>query len=273
MRPTCCLGLVVWLASSLAARPRNRNGPSLSRAPTPLAAPTTPPRTTRRASASCSSAGTAGDSQSRRYVGVRRRPLGPAQSSPESPGPLRPRHGLRQRPGRVVLFGRDRQRVRGYLRRHVGVDGYTWTQRTSSTSPSGRYLPRDGLRQGPGQGRAVRRLFRFGQSRRDVGVDGTNWTQRTPSTSPPNRRSAGMSYDAVRGRVVMFGGNGLPLGILADTWEWDGTSWVSLAPATSPPSGEGFPMTFDSTHGKTVMHRGTSIWEWNGVNWTQRYLR
>jgi hypothetical protein len=61
--------------------------------------------------------------------------------------------------------------------------------------------------------------------------DGVAWTQRQPATSPGYRREFGMAYDALRERVVLFGG----VGGNQETWEWDGSNWTLRPVAASPP--------------------------------------
>ena len=45
------------------------------------------------------------------------------------------------------------------------------------------------------------------------------WTELLPSPQPPARQWYGMTFDRVRGRLVVFGGSGP--GLLNDTWEYD----------------------------------------------------
>jgi hypothetical protein len=60
--------------------------------------------------------------------------------------------------------------------------------------------------------------------------DGTRWEEKHPPAAPSPRNGAAMTYDPVRGRVLVFGGSGRS----ADTWEWDGTSWTRIeAPAAA----------------------------------------
>jgi hypothetical protein len=89
-----------------------------------------------------------------------------------------------------------------------------------------------------------------------------------------------LTYDSVRGKVVLFGGITAlwPLTFNNDTWEWDGVNWQQSAPATKPSARRYHAMAFDSAHGKAVMFGGDTgsynddTWEWDGVNWTQRTL-
>ena len=103
----------------------------------------------------------------------------------------------------------------------------------------------------------------------------TNWTLRATQTIPPARLDAGMAFDSLRGRTVLFGG-GTGVIDLFDTWEWDGLAWTLVIPASSPPARESGRMAFDTARGVTVLFGGyvagaaNDTWEWAGTNWTQR---
>lgn len=64
------------------------------------------------------------------------------------------------------------------------------------------------------------------------------WTERTPRLSPPGREHYGLAFDAVRSRLIVFGGSGSSL--YNDTWEFDPRErlWqtATLAPGNNPPS-------------------------------------
>jgi len=49
------------------------------------------------------------------------------------------------------------------------------------------------------------------------------WTDRTPGSVPPARMLYAMAFDATRGRLVVFGGDGAS-GLFNDTWEFDPTA-------------------------------------------------
>jgi len=110
--------------------------------------------------------------------------------------------------------------------------------------------------------------------------DGTNWTLMHPATSPPGRDLASMSYDPVRGKVVLFGGQDLASGTkFGDTWEWDGSNWTQLAPANSPAPRVAAAMAYDVLRGYTLLYGGNTssgyvfqqdTWTWDGTNWTQQ---
>jgi len=109
--------------------------------------------------------------------------------------------------------------------------------------------------------------------------DGSAWTNRTPSPRPSSwpraRRDAGMVWDAVRGRTVLFGGSSTS-GNLADAWEWDGSTWADRTPATGNPAARYGPgMVWDDLRGRTVLfgawQGGTALGDtlqWDGAAWT-----
>jgi len=93
----------------------------------------------------------------------------------------------------------------------------------------------------------------------------------------PARAFAPMSYDAKRGRLVLFGGYG-SVGILGDTWEWDGTTWT-LRSTSGPHARYSHATVYDRTRGVTVLFGGHGkvspsplgdTWEWDGNEWALR---
>ncbi|MBI4870926.1 MAG: hypothetical protein HY814_05110 [Candidatus Riflebacteria bacterium] len=91
--------------------------------------------------------------------------------------------------------------------------------------------------------------------------DGTQWELKAPASSPGVRGCAGMVYDTVRQRVVLFGG-----GIAQwerDLWEWDGANWVEMGPADCPASGIGYMSAYDTVRQCIVGVRegADSTWE------------
>jgi len=67
-------------------------------------------------------------------------------------------------------------------------------------------------------------------------LSSNRWTERTGQLKPPAREHYGMAFDAVRGRLVLFGGSGN--GLLNDTWEYDprSGSWQQPVIAGDAPS-------------------------------------
>lgn len=61
------------------------------------------------------------------------------------------------------------------------------------------------------------------------------WSERTPRSGPPAREHYGMAFNAIRGKLVIFGGSGA--GLLNDTWEFDPRSgaWRQASVAGAAP--------------------------------------
>ena len=106
--------------------------------------------------------------------------------------------------------------------------------------------------------------------------DGVTWTPRQPLVSPPARHGHAMAYDALRQRVVLFGGWGTS-GQLSDTWEWDGSTWSARITTTSPSPRGDHRMAFDLPRQRVVLFGGdigsssvsSDTWTWDGAAWTQ----
>ncbi len=108
---------------------------------------------------------------------------------------------------------------------------------------------------------------------------GTPWSQ-SPAAGPSARRHHAVTYDSVRGKVVLFGGlNGNT--DLGDTWEWTaagpggGGAWL-LRSTTGPSPRDHCGLAYDSVRQKTVLFGGSTpsgfsnqTWEWDGNTWTQ----
>jgi len=103
---------------------------------------------------------------------------------------------------------------------------------------------------------------------------------------PPRRQSHAVAYDAVRGKVVLFGGSDPIYGqLLGDTWEWDGSSWTRRCDGVpsddvcleQPSARERHAMAFDPVTGNMVLFGGSTgvnngeTWEWDGATWERRY--
>jgi len=105
--------------------------------------------------------------------------------------------------------------------------------------------------------------------------DGLTWRERFPLHSPPTRVGMGLAYDALRSRVVLFGGY-FGATKYDDTWEWDGVDW-QLRPTTNRPSARGLvAMTYDADHQRIVLfggqllfgQQGNDTWTYDGTDWT-----
>jgi hypothetical protein len=90
-----------------------------------------------------------------------------------------------------------------------------------------------------------------------------------------------MTYNASRGRVVIFGG-GVHMPVsntadwehrwLRDMWEWDGTRWTALAMNGPPSNGAQPGFAYDARRDRLVLFGGGGLpgtWEWDGVRWSR----
>ncbi len=82
------------------------------------------------------------------------------------------------------------------------------------------------------------------------------WVNVNPSAPPSARSQHSMVYDAVSGKVILFGGNtGSPND---ETWAYDtaANKWVNLFPARKPAARSCSEMAYSSLHGQTVLFGG-----------------
>lgn len=102
--------------------------------------------------------------------------------------------------------------------------------------------------------------------------DSATWRLRHPAISPPPRIAPAMTYDADRGRVILFGGY-TTSGPLDDTWEYDGITWTQRMPPESP-GPHGTPtLVYDPVRHEVVLFGSGSLletWVWDGTTWTLR---
>lgn len=95
------------------------------------------------------------------------------------------------------------------------------------------------------------------------------------SGGPMAREWAGMVYDPVRDKVVLYGGS-TRSGLSDTTWEWDGSTWTQRFPANDPGPRTEHGMVYDSESGKVLLFGGyttgpnAETWEWDGTNWAER---
>ena len=151
-------------------------------------------------------------------------------------------------------------------------DGATWSLVATPVSPQGRYNHRmayDSVRQ--------RVVMHGGQTWADFGGhlgdtwewDGQIWIQRAQSGPSGTRILHGMTYDAARGEVLVFGGNG-QFDTGADLWAWNGTDWQLRSSLPLPRYDHA--MVYDSVRGSLVMFGGGGdTWERRGGKWVAQY--
>jgi hypothetical protein len=110
---------------------------------------------------------------------------------------------------------------------------------------------------------------------------GGAWTQLAPATSPSNRSSAGMTYDARDGYILLFGGegaNGTIYTMLSDTWAFAHGNWTRLTPSQSPPQPAPDGLAYDPADGYAIYTQvcqnisnsgfGEVIWKYAAGNWS-----
>jgi cysteine-rich repeat protein len=148
-------------------------------------------------------------------------------------------------------------------------DGHRWIKRTGTTPPSGTALA---LASDAERGVTVM----YGTNAITWEYDGTTWQARTPAAAPPARSLTAMTYDAVRKRIVLFGGRTSSLVVLGDTWEYDGTNWTERTLPASPAPRYGHGLAYDQARQRVVLFGGATAaqksietWEYDGATWTQ----
>jgi hypothetical protein len=106
--------------------------------------------------------------------------------------------------------------------------------------------------------------------------DGEQW-QLVSQSGLAARDHIDLTYDPLRGRLVLFGGFDGVGTIYGDTWEWDGETWTQAA-STGPPLRAAHLITFDPQLGETILFGGLNLeggkrnvlgdtWSWNGKRW------
>ncbi|MFO1077249.1 MAG: hypothetical protein U1E73_05930 [Planctomycetota bacterium] len=99
--------------------------------------------------------------------------------------------------------------------------------------------------------------------------DGAAWRLVTPN-GPSPRGNSGITYDTLRNRVVLVGGNPsaiAPQPWLTDHWEWDGAAWTVVQPTT--PVVYPALLGFDRLRGRVVARDEIGqTFEWNGSAWS-----
>lgn len=87
--------------------------------------------------------------------------------------------------------------------------------------------------------------------------DGTDWTEVPTASAPGARIYAGMAYDSVRDRVVLFGGealssDGVTSTAIHDTWEFDGANWTRVG-AEGEPKVRAPLLTYDAARNQVIL--------------------
>ena len=91
-----------------------------------------------------------------------------------------------------------------------------------------------------------------------------------PPTSPPARFSASMTYDALDGYLLLFGGLSEPqhnAPLLGDTWSYRDSVWTNLTPNPTPPFRSSMAMTYDAEDGYVLLFGGAGTSGTLGDTW------
>jgi hypothetical protein len=107
--------------------------------------------------------------------------------------------------------------------------------------------------------------------------DGASWRQLMVD-GPTSARDSAMAYDALRQRIVRFGGylDGSGTSQIDETWEWDGSRWSLSSPLARPSARGGHTMAFDARRSLIVLYGGyrhNEVWEYDGSTWVQRVTK
>lgn len=117
--------------------------------------------------------------------------------------------------------------------------------------------------------------------------NGSTWTllvaeDASGATAPAPRIGARMTYDALRGRVVLFGGKTEVFGqgeVFGDTWVFEDGAWTELSPATSPPPRYEAELVYSPADGRSYLIAGagavtrlSDVWSFNGTDWVRDAL-
>lgn len=101
--------------------------------------------------------------------------------------------------------------------------------------------------------------------------DGVAWS-RMATGGPTPRFGHAMTFDAIRGRVVLFGGMDATGTSVGETWEWTGANWIQAA-ATGPSGRFAHAMAFDPIRAESLVVGGfdsgrlNDTWAWDGTAW------
>jgi hypothetical protein len=167
--------------------------------------------------------------------------------------------------------------------------GGVWTNLTSDSTTSPTY-PTNGLTYDAADGRVVLFGTQYTIGNGAYATDDTwtflngMWTNVTASvgSTPPARWFGGVTYDATRDYVLLFGGWGeSSQALLNDTWSYVGGHWTQLVSAVAPPAREYATLGYDPNPGVDLLFGGGidsslsstdcvasvcgDTWEWTGA--------
>jgi cysteine-rich repeat protein len=152
------------------------------------------------------------------------------------------------------------------------LDGADWAVRAVDPAP----VPPPGtgaasLVFDAARGRLV--LVRFGATGIALyALDAPHWTLIPTQSQPQARYGAAVTYDSIRGVMVLFGGFDPIQRLISfvDTWEFDGTDWAARPRALETrPNRDGL-LAFDPERGTALLFAGSDAWELDAASWHLR---
>lgn len=111
-----------------------------------------------------------------------------------------------------------------------------------------------------------------------VSWNGASFTYANGSNTLPSRFGYGLAFDAVRQRLLVFGGDVSGAGLTNQLWAWTGTAWANLT-TTGPSARRDVAMCYDPLRDRLVVHGGANAngttffgdtWEHDGTSWLLR---
>jgi hypothetical protein len=165
-------------------------------------------------------------------------------------------------------------------------DGTDWVQKQPAHSPTARFARSQNL--AFDSQRSVTVLFSGefniqNPQLRTIGDtwewNGIDWTQNTTAGGSIMRDGHCMTYDSIRHRVVLHGGEenhgSGTSGLFFDTWEYDGTSWSVSTDSNTffPYAFMGCSLSYDPVIGRTIElvggTAGLHTFYWDGTSWAE----
>lgn len=175
--------------------------------------------------------------------------------------------------GNRVLFGSDENKDT-FLNDTWEWDGQRWLEiKVAGPSPRAEAaIAFDGKRRQVmlfgGYDRTEHEMNRLGDTWE---WDGTKWVQ-LKVIGPSPRNSAAQAYDAVAGKIVLFGGRAYE-GVSGETWAWDGKQWLENRLALNQPRFNSV-LAFDEAKHVLIRFGGFlrgqrfgDTWAFNGKEW------
>lgn len=182
--------------------------------------------------------------------------------------------------GDVLLFGGRTFPATGFVTNKTwSFDGANWTLRPQTVSPPagwGMRLVLDSLRSVVVAYGGYQTSVLYPPLDETWEWNGATWTRVYPAHTPGGLGFHGMSYDAIRHRVVVFGGTRQNQQDVAETWEYDGVDWTQVTTANHPFARRDHSMCFHAGSGRTVLFGGVNLqllsdsvtWTYDGSDWT-----